>query len=148
MEKRVSYHENMNRTKNLIVQGVPDNGNDEMSVSLIAAELGLKNFSIEIWVDYLKRFKRNTSRTYPGSLLIRFSNLRMRNSFMSAYISYIKVKNLQIACINTSTSSGSYPNNGSIFINEHLHNKTHKLWIKARYFVKQKFIKAASMINS
>lgn len=143
LEKKIAYQDAANRSKNLILQGLPTvNSDDIASIIKIAQELKISSFSAD-WIDYVKRFSVHKPSSTPN-ILIRFSTLRYRNSFMAAYINYIKNRDnkLSLKCINP-----TYPD-GSIYFNEHLSTSTFKLLMKARKLVRERNLWRASIYKN
>lgn len=133
LEQKLSNQENSFRAKNLIFNGLPlIDDSDTTSLSKIASEIGLVNFSLD-WIDYTRRFTGVTPNK-PTNLLVRFSTLFHRNTFMNAYIKYIKNRNVSLKCILPDLP------NGFIYVNEHLKTSIFKLYMEARALVRDKKI--------
>lgn len=138
IENKLSYQEKLNRNKNVIIQGVPNDGHDEEVIMSIASELNVPNFSL-LCVDYVRRMNNGYGSNKPPLILLRFVTLRLRNSFMAAYFEYVRSKSLPLRCINS-----TYPES-SVYINEHLDTRTYKLLMRARFLVRQQCLYKASI---
>lgn len=128
-----SSSNNPGRRKNIIIRGVPESTNEDVTAIVKKLAKAL-NFNDNNYIDNCFRLpSREQNIDNPGSIIMKFNTELARDSFLKCYFSFLKNHSLTPSHIGLA-------GNKRIFINEHMDPKLRLVLKEALLMRKNKLV--------
>lgn len=89
LTKRVNISEQHSRASNIEIQCVPENNSEKLVTSILKLSEEIKCDIVDADIAHCTRVaKKNPDNTRPRSILVKFNNPRLRDSFLAAATKY------------------------------------------------------------